>query len=420
MVKVIENNAESDELQNKASILTFKGSSKGQQSSTSQKQASPAHGRRNSSPKKTERPPISQRAFQTRDASQPKSLMTSSEIVLPQVGLTSNDSNAARPARKFLRTTTGKDFKDQGESSKSPTPRNRKVSSKFESSSNMEAPEVPEDKSPSKLRGSKLILPIDPDTYQKLQKKSAVNKSNYTPFEVKQLEEVKPRPTINKNSENINKRLNRGNYDNVHERLFYKGIEQIKRKEELENIEFSRTHTFRPVTGRGSPKAGLKKEDIDKLVYSYKEREVINSRKKYLLESYDIKDGSKLFIPRINQEPPVKHAYSLEEIEAWKAQAKEYLIRLRQIFDFLDKGFKGYIEVNRIDYENIHPDLLALLKNVIEVVEMYGQPLDFAAFYDLTQAEGLAEEINFIFDTINKQPLINPKPIKTKNFTFTN
>ena len=173
------------------------------------------------------------------------------------------------------------------------------------------------------------------------------------------------------------------------------------------------------MTGNSTPKSHLKKQEIDRLVYSYKEKDVSMSRKKFLNQVYDQKDGSKLYTPRINRCSPAKHMFSLKEIEQWKSQSKDFLVKLRQIFDFLDKTHLGEIFVETIDYENIHPDLLNLLDPILASIETHKGRLDFSTFFDLIEANNLVENVNFIFDTINRQPLINPKPLKDKNFKFT-
>lgn len=417
-VQVIENNnTDNDEGLKKASILTFKGSSKGPNSSPSKKQANiPVQVAKNSPQRRTSTSPFSKRVFQKRDNNLPKPSFDVEGVKdsgLPNPFLPEKDS-----MKQKSRDNGNQIFKEKESPEENKTPRNksRKIASKIEVSTNFDSPEATESKNNVK-RSSKIITPIADDTYQKLTRKSNLRSSNYVPFELQQIQEVKPRPTINKNSENINKRLNRGNYDNVHERLFYKGIEQIKRKEELENIEFNRTHTFRPNTGN-SPKAVVHDKDIDKLVYSYKRKDLVVSRQKALLEAYDLKDGSLLYTPRINKHPPVKHKYSLKEIEGWKTQRKDYLIKLRQIFDFLDQNNSEIIDPALINYENIHPDLELLLEPFLDVVENYGKPLTFPVFFELIEAHDLTESVINLFDTINREPLINPKPLKEKSFKF--
>lgn len=298
-------------------------------------------------------------------------------------------------------------------------PKLKKNSGNFESSSNTEAFDGGLQKSAVRKTESK-IPPIDPELYQKLQKKHDLGNSNYQPFEMRQLEELRPKPTINQKSKNINQKLNRGQFENVHQRLFYKGIETIKQREELQNIQFGRVHTFRPMTGNPSPKAAMGKKDIDQLVYSYRDRDIMLGRMKHLNENYDKTDGKKLYVPRINKQVPVSHAYSLEEIEAWKTQSKEYLKKLRQIFDFLDRKGTGIVHASKIDYENIHPQMMNLLASIIEAVEDHQAPLTFGNFFDLIEDSNLTQNVVDIFDIINREPLINPKPLKHKNFTFAN
>lgn len=272
----------------------------------------------------------------------------------------------------------------------------------------------------SELKRSKVITPIDPDTYQKLMKKS-VSQTRLAQKNLaveKETAELRNKPEINTRSKNLNQRLNRGNYDTVHERLFYKGIETMKKKEEIQQIEFVRSYPFKPITNNGPPPQSVKPEDIDKLVYSYKEKDMILTRKKYISDTFDPNDGKKLYTPRINPSQGVIHKLSFKEVQELEKEKKEYLQQLRQIFDFLDKGFEGFVYAQKIDYENIHPELAGLLKDVLHAVIKSKSRLSFGDFFHLIDEKNLDGAVIEIFDCLNRQPLINPRPVKDKPFKF--
>lgn len=143
------------------------------------------------------------------------------------------------------------------------------------------------------------------------------------------MEHVKQKPEISPHSILLNEKMNRGNFDNVHERLFYRGIESLKKKEELMQIEFGRSHPFRPLTNNSSSKIMINSSDINKLVYSYKDKDIVMTRKKYISETFDPNDGKKLYKPRINQSTGIRHKFSLKEIQEWRDEKKEMIDKLR-------------------------------------------------------------------------------------------
>lgn len=269
-------------------------------------------------------------------------------------------------------------------------------------------------------RKSKSITPIDRATYEKLQKRpQPAGKSKLMTYEEKQLREVRSRPSISPKSKEIYQKLNRGEYKTPQDRIFYKGIESIKKKEELSDIEFSRTHTFKPNPTK-EVKAVVTQEDIDRLVYSYKDKDIMLARKYHQHVNYDPVDGKKLYTPRVNKSPGVKHKYTLKEIDEWNAEMREFVSQLKQIFDFLDVGATGTLHGARIAYENIHPGLLEMLQDILMLVIKRQTNLTFQDFYELVLRNDLSHQVAEVFEILDKQPLINPKKLKEKNFKFTN
>ena len=235
------------------------------------------------------------------------------------------------------------------------------------------------------------------------------------------MEHVKQKPEISQQSKLLTEKVNKGSFDNVHERLFYRGIESLKRKEELMQIEFGRSHPFRPITNNASSKIMVNKSDIDKLVYSYKDKDLVLTRKKYISETFDPNDGKKLYKPRINKSTGVKHKFSLKEIQQWRDERKEMIDRLKQLFDFLDSDKDGFISSSSLDYENIHPDLVNLLVDVLSAIDQLGDvDINFSDFSDLIMEADLQASVEDIFFYIDGQPLINPRPLKERNFKFNN
>lgn len=427
-LKEIEKKRESDELQNKASILTFNASGSKKHNSSfspSKKKISPLVNQLNEKKVSYGKSPQSTRRSPGQSDPQRSGLKSRSMTPVHQAAFGAGVENSRYAKNKPLspshmfedmamkQSKSYRETKNHKNSSKSPRP-----AVNTESSSHTESPEGLL-RSAEKKRPSKLITPINPELYQKLQKKDPLANSSYKPFESRQLDELKSKPTINQKSKHINEKLNRGYFDNVHERLFYKGIETLNKRKELDSIEFNRMHTFKPVTGKEGVKSSLKKEDLDKLVYSYRDKETMLDRMRHVTHTYDKNDGKQLFTPRINKKPPASHAYTLEEVENWKHQSREYLVKLRQIFDFLDRNHTGVIEGRRLDFENMHPTMHELLSKITQAVIDYDAPMTFSLFYDLIDRQRLTEHVIQIFNTINREPLINPKPLKTRNFKFT-
>jgi len=272
----------------------------------------------------------------------------------------------------------------------------------------------------SGLRKSKQVAPIDPEKYRKLMKKSLSQSRaiSRTQHEEREVAELRQKPLINPNSRNLYHKINSGNFDSVHERLFYKGIEALKKKEEKSQVEFDRSHPFRPQTGKQSPPPLVTRDHIDKLVYTYKEKEIIQARKKYVTDNFDPLDGKRLYSPRVTRSPGIKHAVPLKDLTEASQQNKQYLQELRQIFDFLDKGYEGFVYAQKIDYENIHPDLADLLQDILQAVAQANRKLSFADFHELIQKNKLERIVQGIFDCLLKQPLINPKKLKDQPFRF--
>lgn len=415
-LKEIEKKRESEDLQNKASILTFNASGNKKHNSSSSPPKNKQSFQRGNIEEKKPNFDSSPRVWRPED---PQRLEIKLRSITPKrVAITGQVDPSKAVREKAL--LTSHNFEDLAgkRGPVKPPGKNPRPAGANESSSLNESPEGAL-RSPEKKRASRVITPINPELYQKLQKKDPLSTSSYKPFESRQLEELRPKPKINEKSKVINEKLNRGYFDNVHERLFYKGIETLNKRKELESIEFSRVHTFKPMTGKDTGKTPLRKEDIDKLVYSYRDKDTVLDRMRFVTNTFDKQDGKQLFSPRINRKPPVSHAYTLEEVEKWKRQSKDYLVKLRQIFDFLDRRHTGVIEGKTLDFENMHPTMQELLASITSAVMSYDAPLTFSLFFDLIEDHQLTENVVQIFDTINREPLVNPKPLKTKNFKFT-
>ena len=272
----------------------------------------------------------------------------------------------------------------------------------------------------SGLRRSKVVAPIDPEKYRKLMKKSLSQSRalSRTQHAEREIAELRPKPEINPKSRDLFQKLNTGSHDTVHERLFYKGIEAQKKKEEKLQVEFDRSHPFRPRTGRQSPPPLVTRDNIDRMVYVYREKEIIQARKKYITDNFDPVDGKKLFSPRVSRSPGVVHRLPLKDLTEATKQNKQYLQELRQIFDFLDKGHENCLHAQKIDFENIHPDLADLLQDILQAVLQAKKKLSFADFHELIQQHKLERVVQGIFDCLNRQPLINPKKLKDQPFRY--
>lgn len=201
-----------------------------------------------------------------------------------------------------------------------------------------------------------------------------------------------------------------------HERLFYRGIEAIKKKEEKAELEFSIRYPFKPNVQPSLNLTRISDVKVNQLTYEYKTKEMNLKQKRLLADNVDPKDGRPLYSPRITTKSPIQHKRTLDQIEAEERTKRSFVNNLKQIFDFLDKGYEGVIYASKIDYENLHPQLARLLNQVIYLVIKADSPLSFAQFYHLVIDNGLSHHVQDIFDQIGQEPFINPKKLKEAPF----
>jgi hypothetical protein len=207
-------------------------------------------------------------------------------------------------------------------------------------------------------------------------------------------------------------------HSDFHERLFYRGIETLKKKEEKAELDFSIRYPFKPNVQPSINLTRISDSKINQLTYEYKTRDTIREKKRLLNENVDPKDGLPLYSPRITRQSPVRHKQTLDQIEAEESKRRSFVANLKQIFDFLDKGYEGVIYASKIDYENLHPELARLLNRVIFLVIKADLPLSFAQFYHLVVDNGLSNHVQDIFYRIDQEPYINPKKLKASPFKF--
>lgn len=267
------------------------------------------------------------------------------------------------------------------------------------------------DKSLSPLSKNRLkIAPIEPEKYNRLLKKSDLAASGVIPMpeDHNNHPDTEENPTfhpeINKKSQLLADHLTRGNYSNVHERLFHKGVESIHRKQvEHQRLDRDR-YPFRPLTNNPSPKNCLTREDIERFTSTT--------------------TTCKLEVPVASTPAPrktsaPKHKYTLAEVEEFRKQQKVYRSYLLQVFDFLDYKHTGLLHPSTLRTELIESTLREMLAPIIDMVNKQKKFLDFPAFCGSVEQHDLSHIVYKTFGFVDAFPGVkHMHPVKKQEFKF--
>lgn len=267
-------------------------------------------------------------------------------------------------------------------------------------------------RSPSPLTKSKLkITPIEQETYNRLLKRSGLAASGVNQFneELSRPEEVPTfQPEINKKSQILADQLTRGNYDNVHQRLFHQGVESLHRKQVRHEHPDPTRYPFKPLTNHPSPKRCLTRADIERFATGGTEK---SSCKREASKPVVSKSPRKTSAP--------KHKYTLAEVEAFRQQQKVYKNYLLQVFDFLDYRHTGLLHASTLRTELIEDTLREMLGPVIEAVVQHNKFLDYQAFCGLVDKSDLSHVIYKVFGFVDAFPGVKHIPsVQRKEFKF--
>lgn len=198
--------------------------------------------------------------------------------------------------------------------------------------------------------------------------------------------------------------LNPSNQD-VHDKLFYRGIESQNIKKEENDIQFHRQHPFTPQINNGSQSSRVLNRqntvDINRLAYTDKTKNKVMENKREYLLNYDEKTGQKLFTPKINMNrsvtPVKKGEKTWTEMEEFRKRKKEFVNKVKQIFNFIDKKHEGVIRIEKIDYANTEGVCISILTNILLEIIRHGRRQNFNGFYELILEKNLQEEVEQVF-----------------------
>lgn len=239
-------------------------------------------------------------------------------------------------------------------------------------------------------------------------------------LEKSEVRELSCKPKLSQKTLEISKKNNKNyNYKSIHEKLFYKGLEEMRIHQEKLEIEFSKIHPFHPNLEKKEEilkkNSGIMKietvtsksakETYNRLMtHQQLKEEKLNLIRK-LEGNYDKETGQKLFKPKISKKnissflnKPVKNC-------------DEFIRKCRQIFEFLDIDNEELIFANKTNLGNFHPKTIRLLTPLILEIFLDDDlvSMDFPLFYKMIREGRLEKEVEKIFDVLNSQNWNNKK-----------
>lgn len=222
--------------------------------------------------------------------------------------------------------------------------------------------------------------------------------------------EIRLTPKISKKSSSIVKKMNRGHFSNPYERLFFKGIEQNKKKQEKAEQMFKKNHPFAPEI-KNSDKSKLfnKKVNYDKLYRAKEEHHKKMELLRYFHQNYDMKTGQALFQPTISQFDREEFlGPTWKEMEAAKNWTKQLRQKCRIIFKFLDPSHSGFVSARSINYNRMHGNCVNILSDLLVKIIQCPYELNFNEFYRFVLDEELVDLVEGIFAVVQSQPKVVP------------
>ena len=229
------------------------------------------------------------------------------------------------------------------------------------------------------------------------------------------------KPVLNSKSQEINKKLNKGNYSGVHDRLFYKGIEQKNLKAEKSSIEFTKRHPFSPnIAKKMMDKhntSTITKKTAEEMFKRFMQKNEFKEGKLKIIRKienrYDPKNGQKLYQPKISKRKFLEQKVELKSQKFFVKDCEEFIKKCRQIFEFLDDENEGLVYVRKVNSKVIHRKTVALLTPIL--IQLLSEEhsgnsgVNFPMFYKMIRDADLEEQVEKVFDVISSQPLMRAK-----------
>ena len=242
---------------------------------------------------------------------------------------------------------------------------------------------------------------------QQKEKKKTMEKTRIEELE----QECKPKPDINEYSKFLTRSYDNNftNHMEVYDKLFYKGIENQRRKEEACDLEFNLRYPFTPKTNHNDNQviSFLTKDDINRLAYKSEVSKTKEEEKVWYASNFDANTGQKLFTPKVHKSrsvTPVKqNEKTWTDMTEFKTKKKIFDRKVRQIFQFLDFDNNGvqHIDCLKNFKKNLKGVFKKLLYGILCVIIRNGVILDYRGFYELVIEKELFDEIDLIFDQID-------------------
>ena len=294
----------------------------------------------------------------------------------------------------------------------------------------------------------------------KITKKREIQK---TQKEQKIKESLQNKPKLSKRTQALSSKLKPQSYSDVYHKLFYQGLEKMKKQEERNQLEFAKQHPFTPNLGVPDTPSGAQRhpKDAKKAKKDEKSRNLTKSdifhpgdpkagqrlyRRlmqahhlkegrleviRHIQTKFDPKNGQRLFKPKISeksrslsarrlQTTPMRckgaQQPSIKSKEFFMKDCEAFLRKCRCIFEFLDEEAEGVIYAQKIDIRVLHSKTVALLTPILLQLiglehreGLEGSGVDFPLFYRLVREGGLEEYVERVFDVIESQPGVREK-----------
>jgi hypothetical protein len=227
------------------------------------------------------------------------------------------------------------------------------------------------------------------------------------------------KPALNDRTLELSSRIDRGNFDDIHKRLFYKGIESMKLREEKNQLEFAKKYPFVPNIEKNRKKVNeqIGPKEAEKMYQRFmKDEEIKNSKREIIKsfhENYDVETGQKLFKPKISKGDFRKKCkldnVELKSQEYFVKDCEEFIKKCRQIFDFLDQDKEEMLYPRILNPSQMHERTVTLLSPILlqMISEDFrgNESMDFPMFYKMIRENELDDEVVKIFEVIKSQPL---------------
>lgn len=104
-----------------------------------------------------------------------------------------------------------------------------------------------------------------------------------------------------------------------------------------------------------------------------------------------------------------------EDIEYLRKKKVDFKNKCHQIFNFLDSKSLGYINMDSIDYANTHYVCLSILTDVLVNIIRVKSSLNFDQFYKLIVSKDMMQDIEKIFEALDKELALKFDPKNKSN-----